>query len=552
MTRKLALSLLTAAIVWSMSSICQAQPQPLMTRHVRDAVSSRQAQMIGRLPASQTLRFDVVLALRHEPELDNFLEDIYNPDSPNYRQFVSVEEFTKRFGPSQEDYDAVLNWAKANGLKLVGGSRDGMDVQLTGTVAAIEKALHVTMNTYQHPTDNRVFFAPDREPAVDLPFALWHVSGLDNYSLPHPMLQHRDAVAQPNIKGSCPSNSYCASDMRAAYYGGTTLTGTGQTIGILELAGSDLADVKAYYKATKQKQPYTPTLISEGGYSTACLFSKGCDDTEQTLDMTQAMGMAPGTKMLYMFVCGNGSSFSDTACFSGMSTHTPLSAQLSGSWSWQPADPGTDDPYFKKFAAQGQNFFTASGDSGSYPSPSSPFYYPAEDAYVTAVGGTDLVTTAAGGAWSSETAWPDGGGGITQDGIPIPAWQKLTGVVTSGNHGSKTLRNIPDVAAEANLDFFVCADQSGCGTGWGGTSFAAPMWAGYMALVNQQAVTKSGKPLGFINPLIYPIGVGKSYTTSFHDITSGSNGKYKSGKAYDLVTGWGSPNGAGLINALAP
>ncbi len=107
-----------------------------------------------------------------------------------------------------------------------------------------------------------------------------------------------------------------------------------------------------------------------------------------------------------------------------MSTASPLSAQISCSWSWKPADPATDDPYFQKFAAQGQNFFTASGDSGSYPN-SGGFYYPAEDAYVTAVGGTDLQVTKAGGPWSSETAWRDSGGGISPDNIPIPAWQQL-------------------------------------------------------------------------------------------------------------------------------
>ncbi len=428
-----------------------------------------------------------------------------------------------------------------------------MDVQLTGSVANVEKALHVTIGVYQHPTEQRTFYAPDREPTVDLPFRLWHISGLDNYSIPRAMFKHRDTSVHPNVvKGSCPGGYYCGSDMRGAYYNGGTLTGTGQNIALLELAGTDLADLTTYYKNAGQTEPYTPTLISTGGYSTSCLASKGCDDGEQTLDMTQAMGMAPGSKMLYMYVCGNGSGFSDTACLSAMSTTSaaPLSMQISCSWAWQPADPSTDDPYFQKFAAQGQNFFTAAGDSGSYPTPSSPFYFPAEDDYVTAVGGTDLQVTKAGGPWSAETAWADGGGGISPDAIPIPAWQQLTGVINSSNHGSATLRNIPDVAAEANFDFYVCLDQSGCTGGYGGTSFAAPMWAGFMALVNQQAMAGGNPPLGFVNPAIYSIGVGSGYSAAFHDVTSGSNGGFSAVTGYDLVTGWGSPNGAGLINAL--
>jgi len=132
----------------------------------------------------------------------------------------------------------VIGFAKTSGLTVVGGSRDGMDVQLEGSVAAIEKALHVTMGVYQHPTENRTFYAPDREPGVDLPFRLWHISGLDNYSIPHPAAQHRNLIAKSAaVSGSCPSSSYCGSDMRSAYYGGTALTGTGQTLGLLEYYG---------------------------------------------------------------------------------------------------------------------------------------------------------------------------------------------------------------------------------------------------------------------------------------------------------------------------
>jgi subtilase family serine protease len=550
--RRLTLLLSTViAMVLGINLVAQAQSQSLLTRHVREATASGRAQSIGHLPATQSMRLDVVLPLRDAAGLDAFLQELYDSSSPFYRHFLTVQEFTARFGPSPEDYDALVRFALAHGLAIVGGSRDGMDLQIEGSVAAIERAFHVTMGVYQHPTEDRTFFAPDREPTVDLPFQLWHISGLDNYSIPRAMVKHRDTRVRSNVvKGSCPGGFYCGSDMRAAYLGSSSLTGTGQNIALLELAGTDLADLTTYYKNVGQTEPYTPTLVSTGGYSTTCLSSGGCDDTEQTLDMTQAMGMAPGSTMLYMYVCGDGSNFSETACLSAMSTASPLSMQIGCSWSWNPADPGTDDPYYKKFATQGQNFFTASGDSGSYPN-SGGFYYPAEDAFVTAVGGTDLQVASAGGAWSSETAWSSSGGGISPDSIAIPAWQQLAGVINSSNKGSTTLRNVPDVSAEANFDFYVCSDQSGCAGGWGGTSFAAPMWAGFMALVNQQAIANGNPPLGFANPAIYNIGVGSGYGAAFHDITSGSNGGFSAVKGYDLATGWGSPNGAGLINALA-
>jgi kumamolisin len=202
-------------------------------------------------------------------------------------------------------------------------------------------------------------------------------------------------------------------------------------------------------------------------------------------------------------------------------------------------------------SAQGQNFFAASGDSSTWSSRNEA--WPADDANVVSVGGTDLVTASAAGPWQSETAWVDSGGGISPDGVAIPAWQKLSGVINSTNKGSTTLRNGPDVSANANFTFYTCADQTTClANDYGGTSFAAPMWAGYIALVNQQLAENGKSTIGFINPTIYAQNVTSSYSADFHDITSGASGSYSAVTGYDLVTGWGSPNGTGLINALAP
>jgi subtilase family serine protease len=545
------------------------QAQSVLTRHVREAVASGQAKLVGQLPPTDTLRFDIVLPLRDRPGLQSFLRQQYDPASSFYHQFLTPQEFTARFGPSQEDWNALVAFAKANGFEIISGTRDARDLRLSGTVANIEKAFHVSMGVYQDPNEDRTFFAVDREPTVDLPFQLWHITGLDNDSKPHPMYVKKsdyakahgidpDKVVSHATTGSGPDASFLGSDMRAAYYEGTALTGSGQNIALFEFAGTDLADLTTYYKNVGQTEPYTPTLISTGGYGTSCVDSgsKACDDTEQTLDMTQAMGMAPGSTMLYMYVCGdvlaNGSgNISDTSCISAMVTDTdaPLSKQISCSWGWTPADPSTLDPYFEQMASQGQNFFAASGDSSAWSSSNEA--WPADDANIVSVGGTDLTTTKAAGPWASETAWEDSGGGISPDKIPIPSWQQLAGVITSSNKGSTTYRNGPDVSANANFTFYVCADQTTCtANDYGGTSFATPMWAGYLALANQQA-TANGETIGYINPIIYPAALGSSYSTLFHDITSGSCGTYSGITGYDLCTGWGSPNTTGLINLLA-
>jgi subtilase family serine protease len=538
----------------------QTQAQSLMTRHVREANLNGQAKFVGRLPTGQSMRIDVVLPLRNQADLDNFLRELYEPSSSSYRHFLTVQEFTAKFGPTQEDYDAVIHYAKAHGLAVVGGTRDGMDVQLEGSVENIETAFHVSMGLYQHPTEGRTFYAPDREPMVDLPFQLWHISGLDNFSIPHPLYVKKsdyaaahglnaNALVSHATTGSGPSASFLGSDMRAAYYGGTALTGAGQNLGLFEFLGTDLADLTTYFKNVGQTNNVPITLLSTDGTSTSCVDSRAggsCDDTEQTLDMTQAIGMAPGLSSLVMYV---GST--DTAIISAMTTHSPLPTTIGCSWGWTPADPSTLNPYFQKMAAQGQNFFAASGDSSTWSKSNEA--WPADNAYVVSVGGTDLVTASAGGAWKSETAWVDSGGGISPDSIPIPSWQQLAGVINSTNKGSTTLRNGPDVSANANFTFYTCADQTAClANEYGGTSFAAPMWAGFIALVNQQLANNGEPTIGFINPTIYSQSVTSAYGTEFHDITSGTSGSFSATTGYDLVTGWGSPNGTGLINALAP
>jgi subtilase family serine protease len=547
------------ALIATVLAATEAHAQYVSTNHVREAVRGGAAQQVGRLPESQVMSLDIVLPLRDPAGLEDFLAEVYNPRSSSYRHFLTVPEFTERFGPTQADYDAVIKYANSNGLTVTGGTRDGMEVQVKGPVSSVERAFHVAMFNYQHPTENRTFFGPDREPTTSLGFSLWHVSGLDNYSIPHPLFVKKSdyamargieakSVVSHATTGSGPSASFLGSDMRAAYYGGTALTGAGQNLGLFEYLGTDLADLTTYFKNVGQTNSVPITLLSTDGTSTSCVHSRAggdCDDTEQTLDMTQAIGMAPGLASLVMYV---GST--DTAIISAMTTHSPIPTTIGCSWGWTPDDPTTLDPYFEKMAAQGQTFFAASGDSSTWSRRNEA--WPADDANVVSVGGTDLTTSKAAGPWASETAWVDSGGGISPDKIAIPAWQKLSGVINSSNKGSTTYRNGPDVSANANFTFYTCADQEAClANEYGGTSFAAPMWAGFIALVNQQLKANGDSNVGFLNPTIYAQNITSEYSTDFHDITSGKSGSYSAVTGYDLVTGWGSPKPA-LITTLAP
>jgi subtilase family serine protease len=514
-------------------------------KHVRPAVTNGQAARIGPMVKSQRMTLAIILPLRNQSELTNLLKQLNDPSSPNYRHFLTVAQFTEQFGPTKQDYQAVVKFARSKGFSVTDTPANRLLVHINGTVSQVNKAFHVAMTSYRHPTENRTFYSPDREPSIDLSVPVTHIAGLNNFSLPRPKFKKAPANFQRNSTGSGPSGAYLGSDMRAAYYGGTALTGSGQAVGLLEFNGYNMSDVTASFAGQPNSVPIHNVLLDG-----ASAGSDG-DDGEQVLDIVQAASMAPGMSQIRVYIAPGTSQIGvgDVDIFNKMATEN-IAKQLSCSWGWNPDDTAQLDPIFQEFAAQGQNLFVASGDAGAYTgSNSTDNSYPAESVYVVAVGGTDLTTNGAGGPWQSETAWLDSGGGPADDGFAIPSWQ--VGVANSSNHASTTIRNVPDVAAEANTDNYLC-DQGSCTADFGGTSFAAPRWAGFLALVNQQAVTNGSSTLGFINPILYSIGKGASYREDFHDITSGSNGTYSAVPGYDLVTGWGSPNGTGLINALAP
>jgi subtilase family serine protease len=531
------------------------QPLQVLHSHVRAEVLNRRAVQVGSLAYDQRLNLSIVLPLRNQAELTSLLSRLYDPSSPDYRHFLSVAQFTEQFGPTVADYQAVVSFAESHGFTVTAAPENRLIVPVSGTVDQVNRAFNVTMNEYQHPTENRTFFSPDREPSLNLSVSVAHISGLNNFSTPHPMLTQAQGT-QPiaNVTGSGPGGSYLGSDMRAAYYGGTTLNGNGQAVGLLEFAGYNLSDVTQTFSNAGQSYSVPINNVLLDG---ATGVGTGYGEAEVVLDIVQAIAMAPGLSQVRVYI---GSGSDDAHVLNSIASEN-IVKQVGCSWSWKPDDPVAADVFFQEFAAQGQSIFVASGDSGAFDAAISPFFYPQEDAYVTSVGGTHLTTSRAGGPWVSETAWNSqsggSGGGISPDNIPIPSWQ--AGVANSSNAGSTVLRNVPDVAMEGDFDNYVCSMGS-CAGNFAGTSFAAPRWAGFMALVNQQAVEAGTAPqggIGFINPALYRIGNGSNYSSELHDINVGNNDTanqptwYNAVTGYDLVTGWGSANGQSLIDELA-
>lgn len=506
---------------------------PLLTPHVPQAVAYHLVAPVGAPDPATRLTLAIALPMHDQPGLTALLRDIYNPASPNYRHYLSVAEFTARFGPTASDYATAVKFFSNNGLRIIATSANRYMIDAEGSVADIERIFHVTMGLYRHPSENRLFLAPNREPTLNLAAPVLHVVGLDTFELPHARRAQAPSARTSVGTGSGPKGNFLGSDIRAAYYGAGPLTGAGQTLGLMELDGWNPADITLYFTTVHQTNNVLIVGISTDGTPVTCT---QCDDGEQALDIEFAASVAPGLQQMQVYVAKSAESVLNRMA----SDNT--SQQLSTSWGWR-EDFATDDPLFQEMAAQGQTFLTASGDYSSLKA-SGP--WPEEDANLTGVGGTDLVTTGPGGAWASETGWEDSAGGPSVDhSIKIEPYQAP--FITKKNAGSHKLRNVPDIAGDANFNNYECYDGK-CEGGWGGTSFASPIWAGIVALVNEKAASLNQPRVGFLNPTIYALAGTKGYHHALHDIISGTSGNYSATKSYDLVTGFGSPTGKQLAD----
>ena len=543
--RFLLIALGLAVFLGALNAGTAAEPQ-VLRGHIPAAVS--QLQPLGLLSATNHLKLAIGLPLPNERALDNLLNEIYDPASPNFHQYLTPEQFAERFGPTVEDYQALAGFMTANGLTVTMSHPNRVVLDVSGSVADIERVFHVTLRTYQHPSESRTFYAPDVEPSIDLAIPVLHVSGLDDYSLPHPKFKVRPldqaAGITPNA-GSGPGGTYIGKDFRVAYAPGVSLTGSGQNVGLVQFDGYYPGDIAAYVSDAGLSPVTLTNVLIDGGVSVP-----GPGNGEVCLDIEMVIAMAPGVSKIYVYEAPNPSPWPDM--LSRMANDN-VAKQLSCSWGGGPADP-TSEVIFKQMAAQGQSFYNASGDSDAFVGS---ILFPSESTNITQVGGTTLTMSGSGGAYTSETVWNLGGGIGSSGGIsttyPLPVWQQ--GINMTTNQGSIIKRNIPDVALTA--DNVYVRYNNGAIAAFGGTSCAAPLWGGFTALMNQQAATAGRPSVGFINPAIYAIGKGGNYNSDFHDIKTGNNTwtgsptKFFATGGYDLCTGWGTPAGQNLINALA-
>lgn len=525
-----------------------AQERKTLPNHVPPAVA--RLTPVSHFPETNQLRLVVGLPLHNQAELDRLLVDLYNPAGTNYHGWLTSEQFTSRFGPTDDDYRKVTNFLHGSGLKVTGLVSNRMLVDVEAPAADIERIFRLHLQLYHHPVENRDFYAPDADPSVPTNVPILHISGLDNYTLPHRLgtLKPLSFTTTNGITsyytGSGPGGLFMGNDFRSAYVSGVTNTGAGQYIAIVDVGGQYYSnDIYIYETNAGLSTNIVVTNITTTftSYWTNPLTGSGTDDGEESLDICMAMDMAPdATIMNYE---GEAHDLFNRIASDNKAKQMTLSYGF-----------GIDASIiqmFQQFLAQGQALSQASGDGSSDLNGGTGL---TGNPYATIVGGTTLTTSGAGGPWSSETTWGGSGGGIS--GYGIPDWQ--LGAGTSTNQGSAVNRNYPDVAMPADGVFLVFKNGTSQ-IGVGGTSCASPLWAGFMALVNQQATTLSQPTIGFPNPAIYALGEGpySTYTNAFHDIITGNNTdsqnptRFFATNGYDLCTGWGTPRGSNTITALA-
>ena len=539
-------------------------------------ISARQVAAgtwLGRTEATRTLTLALTLP-SHDPKgAAAFVAHVTKPGDALFRQYLTPAQYADRFGAAAADYDGVVTWAQSNGLTVGERYAARTIVPVTGTVAAIEAALGTTFSDYRDP-QGRVYYAAPNVQRLPEQIAgkVVGIVGLSSQAHVAPLVAMPPAGARPQESGTGPNKAFSAADLRTVYAVPAQTLGPKQHLALFEQGGFDPNDIAVY--ALRNNLPNVKLQVrGVNGYG------GGIDspniELEAVLDIDMMTAANPQAGVISVYEDGDDSfgvalldalsamASDDTA--QTISISYGIDETLQG-----PAALVAENTVLTQMAAQGQAVFASSGDNGAYGDYSSQFPVsdPASQPFVTGVGGTTLLTGAKE-AYEYEIVWNElaQGGGGSGGGIslqwPIPDYQAPGGFAeTTANGGSATMRNVPDVAAVADPLTGV-AVYSRLNGGWvtvGGTSVAAPFWAGFWSLVNAASEGLGFGPAGFANPGIYAINLGGPILispTGVRDVTYGNNGDpgfgggYSAGYAYDNTTGFGSFSGQDLLVNLA-
>ena len=502
------------------------------------------AKAIGAVKPDE--RFEVTVRLRPKTPLKPLSAgDVESDVLPQNRRYLTREAYAAAYGADPDDITKVEVFAKEHGLAVVEANQDRCSVVLSGTAAAFSQAFETQLQNFEHPEGTFRGRTGGLTVPVNLDGIIDGVFGLDDRPQATPKFQR--AHPDGSIASLAASASYTPLQLARLYNFPTGLDGTGQCIAIIELGGGyRTADLKAYFKSLGLPAPKVKTVRVDGGKNSPSTADSA--DGEVMLDIEVAAAIAPKAKIVVYFAPNTSRGFLD-AITKALHDTTNKPSVISISWggpesTWTGQALQQYSQAFQTGATLGVSIFCAAGDNGSADgvSDGQPHVdFPASSPYATGCGGTKLLSN--GSAITAESVWNEGANSATGGGVssffPRPTYPSSVQIPAAGGNN----RGVPDISGDADPATGYAVRVDGQNLVFGGTSAVAPLWAGLTALMNQ----KLGKPVGFLNPIIYGSLAGKGL---FNDITSGNNGAFSAGPGWDACTGWGSPNGGKLLTAL--
>jgi subtilase family serine protease len=534
------------------------------------------AHLLGTASGLQQLHLSVGLQPRNQQELNTLLYNLYDSRSSLYHHFLSPQEFVDEFGPTPQQQQQVTSYLQSQGFHVTSVSPNGLLIDANATVSQAESAFQISINTYQ--LGARTFYANASAPTIPstLSSLIASIGGLDNSVKLHPLYHLQHQSGKPGLGTRVSHNTHAPhaqsglgpADLASAYdaaplqQGG--FQGNNQTVAVFELDGYQSSDITQYLQTYNLGNPSISNVLIDGFDGSA-----GAGAIEAELDIEVVAAMAPkATQIVY-----EGPNTTQGVNDTYNKIVTDNKAQVTTiSWGECESASGaaelqTLDNIFKQGASQGIALFAASGDSGAYDCNDTNLAVdsPAGDPYITGVGGTNLQIN--NGAYGSESVWSNpsdtqrspegsGGGGGISNTFTQPSWQVGPGVKNQYSNGN---REVPDVSADADpatgYAVYCTVATSGCSSsGWivvGGTSAAAPFWAGSTAIMNDYLQKQGKSRIGFANPILYGLTNSQQQYAPFHDVTSGNNLYYPATPNYDEASGIGSPDVYNMARDIA-
>ncbi len=506
-------------------------------------------KVLSRALPAAPVEFQIALKLRDFSGLQSRI---------NNGETISNKEFQARYYPLASNHTMLLQWLKSQGMG-VQTHPHYMSVLVKSNVTKVEQALGIKL--YQVIVSGKSYVATDNAPTLPrhLSEFVVGINGLQPYQQAHTM--NRMQPLSPTTAFKPP---FSISDLKSAYNVGSTLTGSGQTVGIVINVyplNSDLTTFWTNSGITTQSLSNIEKPAVTGVSSSA---QNGATSAEETLDTEMTSGMAPQAK-IRIYASGDLSFVNLDKAYAQMITDLNNGVtnmkQMSMSYGGceqneSNSQISTDAQYFATLTGLGVTNFASSGDQGSYNrctgNSTNKVSNPASDVNVAAIGGTNVVLSNSG-VVTSETAWScttkgkcqglfgtGGSGGGTSSYFSRPSWQVGAGVP------SGTQRLVPDISLVGDPNTGVYVIYKGKVSQFGGTSVSAPLWNAFAALINEKRSSLGNTPLGLLSPYLYPL-IG---TSNYRDITSGTNGSFNAGSNYDQVTGVGVPVFDTLLNVL--